>query len=71
MVRIFDPISTWGLRKLLLLSGYIGLGMVTFGFILGIINNINHGNKRHAIGKIGWLLFGWGVVLIGLAIDGS
>ena len=67
---IFDPISTWGLRKLLLLSGYIGLGMVSFGFILGIINNINHGNKRHAIGKVGWLMFGWGVALIGLALIG-
>lgn len=67
---IFDPLSTWGLRKLLLISGYIGLGMVSFGFILGIINDINHKNKRHAIGKIGWLLFGWGVVFIGLGLIG-
>ncbi len=62
----FDPIT--GLRKLLLIAGYIGLGMVTFGLILGILNTIREGEKKHAIGKGGWLLFGWGVVLIGLAL---
>jgi len=67
---IFDPLSTWGLQRLLLISGYIGLGMVSFGLILGIINDNNHGNKKHAIGKVGWLLFGWGVVLIGLGLIG-
>ncbi len=62
----FDPIT--GLRKLLLVAGYIGLGMVTFGLILGILNTIREGEKKHAIGKMGWLLFGWGVVLTGLAL---
>lgn len=62
----FDPIT--GLRKLLLVAGYIGLGMVTFGLILGILNTIREGEKKHAIGKVGWLLFGWGVVLTGLAL---
>ncbi len=62
----FDPIT--GLRKLLLLAGYIGLGMVTFGLVLGILNTLREGHKKHAIGKIGWLLFGWGVVLTGLAL---
>lgn len=62
----FDPIH--GLRKLLLISGYIGLGMVTFGLILGILNHLREGEKKHAIGKAGWLLFGWGVVLVGLAL---
>ncbi|HJT10616.1 MAG TPA: V-type ATP synthase subunit I [Candidatus Nitrosotalea sp.] len=62
----FDPIT--GLRKLLLVAGYIGLGMVTFGLVLGILNTIREGEKKHAIGKGGWLLFGWGVVLTGLAL---
>jgi len=62
----FDPIH--GLRKLLLISGYIGIGMVTFGLILGILNHLREGEKKHAIGKAGWLLFGWGVVLVGLAL---
>src|SRR5437867_4093655 len=63
---IFNPIV--GLRKLLLISGYIGLGMVTFGLILGILNTLREGQKKHAIGKIGWIVFGWGVVLTGLAL---
>ncbi|MDE1829663.1 MAG: V-type ATP synthase subunit I [Thaumarchaeota archaeon] len=62
----FDPII--GLRKLLLIAGYIGLGMVTFGLVLGILNTIREGEKKHAIGKVGWILFGWGVVLTGLAL---
>ncbi|MGI0101203.1 MAG: V-type ATP synthase subunit I [Nitrosotalea sp.] len=62
----FDPIT--GLRKLLLIAGYIGLGMVTFGLILGILNTLREGERKHAIGKGGWLLFGWGVVLTGLAL---
>jgi len=63
---IFNPITS--LRKLLLISGYIGLGMVSFGLVLGILNSIREGLKKHAIGKMGWLLFGWGVVLLGLAL---
>lgn len=62
----FDPIT--GLRKLLLIAGYIGLGMVTFGLVLGILNALREGERKHAIGKMGWLLFGWGVVLTGLAL---
>ena len=62
----FNPIT--GLRHLLLLAGYIGLGMVTFGLILGILNALREGEKKHAIGKVGWILFGWGVVLTGLAL---
>ena len=42
--------------------------MVTFGLILGILNTLREGEKKHAIGKGGWLLFGWDVVLIGLAL---
>ncbi|MGE5705870.1 MAG: V-type ATP synthase subunit I [Nitrososphaerales archaeon] len=67
---LLDPISTFGLRKLLLLSGYIGLGMVSFGLVLGIINALREGQKKHAIGKIGWLAFGWGISLLGLALIG-
>ncbi|HEX5519472.1 MAG TPA: hypothetical protein VFX18_03445, partial [Candidatus Nitrosocosmicus sp.] len=54
--------------KLLLFSGYVGIGMVSFGLILGIINSAREGHKKHVISKIGWLLFGWGIVLLGLAL---
>lgn len=67
---LLDPISTFGLRKLLLISGYIGLGMVSFGLVLGILNAVREGQKKHAIGKIGWLAFGWGISLLGLALIG-
>ena len=63
-----NPIGTFGLRKLLLLSGYIGLGMVSFGLILGILNSLREHNIKHVISKVGWLLFGWGIALIGLAL---
>ena len=65
---LLDPISTFGLRKLLLFSGYVGLGMVSFGLILGILNSIRERQIKHIISKVGWLLFGWGIALVGLAM---
>jgi len=63
-----DPLGTYGLSKLLLISGYVGIGMVSFGLVLGIINSLRLGEKKHIISKVGWLLFGWGIVLLGLAL---
>lgn len=68
--KLFDPIGTFGLRKLLLISGYIGLGMVSFGLVLGILNGLRERQKKHVISKMGWLLFGWGIALLGLALIG-
>jgi len=61
-----DPIHNAG--TLLLYAGYIGIGFVSFGLILGIINCIREGEKKEALVKVGWLAFGWGVVLLGLAL---
>ena len=61
-----DPLHDAGI--LLLVTGYIGIGMVSFGLVLGIMNSLREGNKRETIGKIGWLAFGWGIVLLGLGI---
>jgi V/A-type H+/Na+-transporting ATPase subunit I len=63
-----NPIGTFGLRKLLLFSGYVGLGMVSFGLVLGILNSMREHQIKHIISKIGWLLFGWGIALVGLAM---
>lgn len=63
-----NPIGTFGLRKLLLISGYVGLGMVSFGLILGILNSMRERQIKHIISKVGWLLFGWGIALVGLAM---
>lgn len=68
---LLDPLSAEGLRKLLLISGYIGLAMATLGLSMGFINSIRVRNKKHAMGKVGWLLVGWGIVLIGLALLGK
>lgn len=59
---------TSGLPTLLVLSGWIGVTMVSFGFILGFLNNFYTGRKKHAIGRIGWLMAAWGIVIFGLAV---
>jgi len=65
---ILDPISSRGLKTLLLLSGYIGLFEVSLGLVMGMINKYWEGEKRHIFGKLGWLLVAWGIVLIGLTV---
>lgn len=52
--------------KLLLISGYIGVAMVSLGLVLGVANELSHGHKRGAAGKIGWLMLAWGIVIFGL-----
>lgn len=54
--------------KLLLLSGYIGIAMVSFGLVLSILDNISLGRIKHAVGKGGWLLFAVGIVILGLNV---
>ncbi len=63
---IFD-VET-GLPTLLVLSGWIGVFMVSFGFVLGFLNNLAVGRKKRAIGRIGWLMAAWGIVIFGLAV---
>jgi len=63
-----DPISPRGLKTLLLYSGYIGLGMVSFGLVLGMLNAYWLGERKHIFGKLGWLFTGWGIALTGLAL---
>ncbi|MGC8497012.1 MAG: V-type ATP synthase subunit I [Thermoplasmata archaeon] len=61
---VFKLISN--LPKLLLISGYIGLAMVSLGLILGFINELYIKHRKGAIAKIGWLMLGWGIAIIGL-----
>ncbi len=65
---LFNPIGSFGLRKLLLISGYTGLILVSFGLVLGILNAHWEKHRREMIGKAGWLLFSWGIALVGLAL---
>ena len=53
---------------LLLVAGYIGLGMVTLGFLFGALGEYFRGHRRGAIGKTGGILLAWGIALLGLAV---
>ena len=61
-----DPIHNAG--TLLLYAGYIGIGFVSFGLILGVIDCIREGEIKEALVKVGWISVGWGIVLLGLAL---
>ncbi|MGA2664465.1 MAG: V-type ATP synthase subunit I [Nitrososphaerales archaeon] len=63
-----DPLSTKGLKTLLLDSGYIGLFMVSFGLVLGMLNAYWMKERKHLIGKVGWLAVAWGLALFGLTL---
>ena len=63
-----DPLSPKGLKTLLLYSGYIGLFMVSLGLGLGMLNAYYMHERKHIIGKFGWLLTGWGIALTGLGL---
>ena len=65
---ILDPISSRGLKTLLLLSGYVGLFEVSLGLVMGMVNKYWEGETRHIYGKLGWLFEAWGIVLIGLTV---
>jgi V/A-type H+-transporting ATPase subunit I len=61
-----SPVPVTHIGLLLVISGYIGLGFVTFGFILGVINNIYIKHRKAAVGKIGWILMAWAFAILGL-----
>ncbi len=63
-----DPISTRGLKTLLLYSGYIGLFMVSFGLVLGMLSAYWMEERKHIVGKLGWLSVAWGLALFGLTL---
>ncbi|MCI4368282.1 MAG: hypothetical protein L3K09_01785, partial [Thermoplasmata archaeon] len=63
-----DPASAQSVSKLLLIAGYIGLGMVTLGFALGALKEYFHHHPKGALGKVGGILFAWAIALFGLAV---
>jgi len=64
----FNVLAAAGLKLLLLISGYIGVTMVSIGLIFGFIVNAKHGHKKEAVGKIGWLMLAYGIVILGLGV---
>ncbi len=63
-----DVLSSFGLRKLLLFAGYTGVAMVSFGLVLGLIVNVTQGHMKEALGKIGWILVAYSIVILGLEV---
>lgn len=59
---------TKNVSTLLLISGWIGVAMVSFGFVLGALNSLYNKKFKKAIGRVGWLLVAWGIVIVGLAV---
>ena len=57
-----------GVGKLLLFSGYFGLALVSLGLLLGAYNEYTRKHTRGIAGKIGWLLFAWGIATLGLGL---
>jgi V/A-type H+-transporting ATPase subunit I len=64
----FSVLQPSGLKTLLLLSGYTGVAMVSLGLIFGFVINFIHDRRREALGKIGWLLLAYSIVIIGLEV---
>jgi V/A-type H+-transporting ATPase subunit I len=61
-----DPLHHVG--TLLLIAGFIGLAMVTFGFLLGALKEQFHHHRRGMLGKVGGVLFAWGIAGYGLQV---
>jgi len=53
---------------LLLFAGFVGLAMVTLGFVMGVLKEWFHHHRRGAIGKVGGILFAWGIAFFGLSV---
>jgi V/A-type H+/Na+-transporting ATPase subunit I len=65
----FDPLRQVGL--LLIIAGFIGLGMVTLGFLFGLLKEYFHHHPRGVLGKFGGILFAWGLAFFGLCVLAS
>jgi V/A-type H+/Na+-transporting ATPase subunit I len=53
---------------LLLFAGFLGLGMVTLGFLFGLLKEYFRHHYRGVAAKTGGILFAWGVAFAGLAL---
>ncbi len=61
-----DPLRA--VNSLLLIAGFLGLGMVTLGFVLGALKEYFHHHPRGALGKVGGISFAWGIAGFGLQV---
>jgi V/A-type H+-transporting ATPase subunit I len=61
-----DPLKN--VPQLLLLAGFIGLAMVTLGFLFGLLKEYFHHHPRGVVAKAGGIMFAWGVAFFGLSV---
>ena len=61
-----DPKAS--LPTYLLFAGFIGLGMVVLGFLMGALKEYFHHRPRGVVAKIGGILFAFGIAFFGLAV---
>ena len=63
-----DPASAKSVPTLLLVAGFIGLGMVAFGFLMGALKEYFHHHPRGVVAKSGGILLAFGIAFFGLAV---
>ncbi len=63
---LFNPELSLG--TLLLIAGWIGVFMVSSGFVLGAINRWMVNDRKRAVGRIGWLAIALGITFVGLGV---
>jgi V/A-type H+/Na+-transporting ATPase subunit I len=63
---LIEPDRNIGL--LLLFAGYLGLAMVTLGFLFGALYEHFHHHPRGVVAKCGGIVFAWGIAFAGLCL---
>jgi V/A-type H+/Na+-transporting ATPase subunit I len=67
-VAPINPLRSSDVGLLLIIAGFVGLGMVTLGFLFGLLKEYFHHHYRGVIGKAGGIMFAWGVAFAGLCL---
>jgi V/A-type H+/Na+-transporting ATPase subunit I len=63
---LYDPFRSVGL--LFIIAGFIGLAMVSFGFVLGALKDAFRHHRSGVYARTGGLLFAWGIAFLGLQL---
>ncbi|MGP8078233.1 MAG: V-type ATP synthase subunit I [Thermoplasmata archaeon] len=66
--RPIDVLTKIGIGHLLLFAGFVGLGMVTLGFLFGALHEYFRHHYRGVVAKGGGIVFAWGIAFTGLAL---
>ncbi|HTZ62175.1 MAG TPA: V-type ATPase 116kDa subunit family protein [Thermoplasmata archaeon] len=67
-VAPIDLLRSSDVGLLLIIAGFVGLAMVTLGFLFGLLKEYFHHHRRGVVGKFGGILFAWGVAFLGLSV---